>query len=444
MHRVLTCLTTEHDWRLVVLAGVVCFLASVAAISLFQRACATAGRVRAGWVLVAGAATGCGIWATHFIAILAYDPGFAVAYHIGLTALSLLAAIAVTSAGFGLAVIVPGRFAAPLSGALVGAGIGCMHYLGVAALEMPAHIVWRPELVVASVVFGILFGACALAVATRLRGWTGLAGGAALLALAIVAHHFTAMGAVGIIPDPLRVVHPFALSPSVIAIFVAVLAFAVAGMSLIGALADQRFAEATRQLKKRIGHLMHSQKALLEDADTKLREHHLRLDTALNNMSQGLIMFDAEARMVICNQRYIDMYGLDTSMVKPGVPLLDLLENRVRIGSYPGDPKAYVAELLTSIRKGFTTSIRSELADGRVIVVVNQPMAGGGWVATHEDITEQRRAEQRIALPPPSRQRAPKASRLRCSASTSTDSRRSMTCSATRPGTVCCNTRRRA
>jgi diguanylate cyclase (GGDEF)-like protein len=397
MYRVLTCLATEHDWRLVVLAGVVCFLASLAAISLFQRAYATAGRIRAGWVLTAGAATGCGIWATHFIAMLAYDPGFAVAYHVGLTALSLLVAIAVTSVGMGLAVTLPGRLAAPLGGALVGAGIGCMHYLGAAALEMPAHIVWRPELVAASVVLGMLFGASALMVATRFSGWIALAGGAALLALAIVSHHFTAMGAVGIIPDPLRVVHPFALSPSVIAIVVAVLAVAIAGMSLIGALADQRLAESTRQLTKRIGHLTHSQKVLLEDADTRLREHHLRLDTALNNMSQGLVMFDAEARMVICNQRYMDLYGLDSSAVKPGIALPDLLEARVRTGSYPGDPKAYVAELLSTIRKGFTSSVRSELADGRVIVVVNQPMAGGGWVATHEDITEQRRAEQRIA-----------------------------------------------
>jgi NO-binding membrane sensor protein with MHYT domain len=88
MFRVFNCLTIEHDWRLVVVAGVICFLASLTAISLFNRARATAGRVRAAWIVVAGAAAGCGIWATHFIAMLAYDPGVSIAYNIGLTALS--------------------------------------------------------------------------------------------------------------------------------------------------------------------------------------------------------------------------------------------------------------------------------------------------------------------------------------------------------------------
>src|ERR1044072_5014330 len=89
MFRVLSCLTGEHDLRLVGLAGVVCFLASLAAINLLHRAAATRGRARAGWLATAGAASGCGIWATHFIAVLAYDPGIGVNYNIGLTLLSL-------------------------------------------------------------------------------------------------------------------------------------------------------------------------------------------------------------------------------------------------------------------------------------------------------------------------------------------------------------------
>jgi len=99
MFRVFNCLTVEHDWRLVIVAGIVCFLASLVAVNLFHRARVTQGGVRAAWLLTAGAATGCGIWATHFIAMLAYEPGVAVAYDIGLTALSLVAAMAVTSGG---------------------------------------------------------------------------------------------------------------------------------------------------------------------------------------------------------------------------------------------------------------------------------------------------------------------------------------------------------
>src|ERR1700704_1477487 len=88
MFRVLTCLTTEHDWRLVIVAGIICLLASLVAVNLFHRARATTGRARTVWIITAGAATGSGIWATHFIAMLAYDPGVSIAYNMGLTVLS--------------------------------------------------------------------------------------------------------------------------------------------------------------------------------------------------------------------------------------------------------------------------------------------------------------------------------------------------------------------
>src|SRR5499427_137982 len=109
MFRVLSCLGGEHDLRLVALAGLVCFLASLVAVNLFRRARAARGSRRAAWVGLAGAATGCGIWATHFIAMLAYEPGVAIAYEIGLTALSLVMAVAVTSIGLAFAVAGPGR-----------------------------------------------------------------------------------------------------------------------------------------------------------------------------------------------------------------------------------------------------------------------------------------------------------------------------------------------
>ena len=97
MFRVFTCLATRARLAPRHRGGRGCFLASLTAISLFGRARAVTGRPRAIWVIGAGAATGCGIWATHFIAMLAYDPGISIAYNIGLTALSLMAAVFVTS-----------------------------------------------------------------------------------------------------------------------------------------------------------------------------------------------------------------------------------------------------------------------------------------------------------------------------------------------------------
>src|SRR5690349_20663109 len=115
MFRVLTCLTTEHDWRLVIVAGMICFLASLVAVNLFHRAQETGGRTRAIWITTAGAATGCGIWATHFIAMLAYDPGVGVVYNLGLTVASFIAAVLVTSIGIAIAV-----YAASTAGATIG------------------------------------------------------------------------------------------------------------------------------------------------------------------------------------------------------------------------------------------------------------------------------------------------------------------------------------
>src|SRR6202453_1676610 len=105
MFQVFTCLTTQHDWRLVVLAGVVCLLSSACGISLFYRAKATFGRARLLWVVLDAAAAGCGIWATHFIAMLAYDPIMGAGYNLVMTILSLLIAVLITGAGLSAALL---------------------------------------------------------------------------------------------------------------------------------------------------------------------------------------------------------------------------------------------------------------------------------------------------------------------------------------------------
>src|SRR5690242_10397245 len=132
-------------------------------------------------------------------------------------------------------------------------------------------------------------------------------------------------------------------------------------------------------------------------AQRKLVDQKLQLDTALNNMSHGLCMFDADARLVVCNERYLHMYGLSGQNAKPGCTVATLLEQRKKVGSFSGDPKRYCSELLAAIARGKPYSLLIETADGTTIQIVNQPMADGGWVATHEDISERRRSERQIA-----------------------------------------------
>ncbi|MFB9265349.1 EAL domain-containing protein [Bradyrhizobium erythrophlei] len=120
----------------------------------------------------------------------------------------------------------------------------------------------------------------------------------------------------------------------------------------------------------------------------------LRLDTAVNNMTQGLLLFDSSQHLVICNKRYIEMYGLSADVIKPGCSFRDVIEHRKRTGSFNGDVERYVSLVLRDVHVRNIMVIATP--DGRSIQVVNEPLADGGWVATHEDITERRRAEERI------------------------------------------------
>jgi diguanylate cyclase (GGDEF)-like protein/PAS domain S-box-containing protein len=126
----------------------------------------------------------------------------------------------------------------------------------------------------------------------------------------------------------------------------------------------------------------------------RLTLEKLRLDRAINNMTQGLLLFDASERLVVCNQRYIEMYGLSPDVIKAGCSFQDVIAHRQATGSFAGDPNEYIATVLRDIARKKIDVIQTP--DGRWIQIVNEPLADGGWVATHEDITERRRAEQRI------------------------------------------------
>ncbi|MGB6998057.1 MAG: PAS-domain containing protein, partial [Pseudolabrys sp.] len=127
-----------------------------------------------------------------------------------------------------------------------------------------------------------------------------------------------------------------------------------------------------------------------------LRQQSLRFDVALNNMSHGLVMFDASSRIVVCNSRFVEMYNVSRDVVKPGLPLLDLLKHRKECGSFAGDPVEYHAMILDQISRRKLTQQNVPTPAGRIIKIVNQPMPEGGWVATHEDITDKVEAENAI------------------------------------------------
>jgi diguanylate cyclase (GGDEF)-like protein len=240
MLTVYNCIVNEHDFRLVGLAAVICALASFTAMTLLHHVRKSSGHLRYAWLAVAATATGFGIWATHFIAMLAFSPGIPSGYNVFLTILSLVAAIALTGVGLGISVsrTLPGM--SWLGGAIVGGGIAAMHYTGMAAFEIAGRIDWDLGLVATSIALGAVIGAVALN--TGLRGDTirQRVYGGLLLTVAICSHHFTAMGAVAIVPDPTVEVSTTALPTSWLAVAVALASFTIIILAFAGLALDVR------------------------------------------------------------------------------------------------------------------------------------------------------------------------------------------------------------
>ena len=138
-----------------------------------------------------------------------------------------------------------------------------------------------------------------------------------------------------------------------------------------------------------------------------LRLHNLRMRVALDNMSQGLCMFDAGERLVLCNTRYMEMYKLPPEVARRGTTLHQLLEYRTAHNTFSRDIDEYRRELRDSMAHGGTKTTEVKSSDGRTIFVTNRPMPDGGWVATHEDVTERRDAEaERAAMQEQQQRRA--------------------------------------
>ncbi|ESZ54194.1 diguanylate phosphodiesterase [Mesorhizobium sp. L103C131B0] len=133
-------------------------------------------------------------------------------------------------------------------------------------------------------------------------------------------------------------------------------------------------------------------------AEQELKEQHRRFDAALANMSQGLLMYDAEGTLIVRNQRFLDLYKVTPDDFPLGMSQRALLEQMVRLRIYPSmDIDGEIANTRASLQAGEERSTDRSLADGRTLLVARRPLAGGGWVATFEDITERRRAEERMS-----------------------------------------------
>jgi diguanylate cyclase (GGDEF)-like protein len=172
-----------------------------------------------------------------------------------------------------------------------------------------------------------------------------------------------------------------------------IIAFAVYPMPGGGGMATHEDITAREQMSRRLKRQLEVGKEQEED----LRIRHLQFDTAINNMSQGLCFFDAAHRLIVCNDRYVDMYDLPRDRVGPGTPLTEIVDLRFAAGSCPATSRDDYLHWRTDVAiSAEPTDSIVELKNGRTFKIRHRPMPDGGWVATHEDITEQRRSEVKI------------------------------------------------
>jgi signal transduction histidine kinase/ActR/RegA family two-component response regulator len=355
MYAILNCIAPGDDYRLVALAALVCLISAWTSLSAYQRALAASGGLRRLLVALTAVAAAAGVWSTHFLAMLAYQPSLDIRYDLPRTAASLLMAWCGLALGFWIPARSPSLTGRLAGGAVVGVSIAVMHFTGVAAMQLQARLIWNPLTAFAAVALAVAFGSACLAVGGSLKRRGRMAAAVALLAVAICALHFTAMNAVVLLPDPSIALRGGAISRLALAGDVA----AFVALMLTGAAA-----------------VLGLNKASTRSALAELR-------AALDSAPSAIAFFDRSQRLFFWNAPFaaiLRLYGLEA---RSGLPRLTLM---ARIGRRTGPPDTSSA----CCEDGAASEV--ELPDGRWIRAEMNRSADGGLVAVLTDITDQRLA----------------------------------------------------
>ncbi|MDZ4375852.1 MAG: MHYT domain-containing protein [Phenylobacterium sp.] len=369
MSSVLTCVLVEHDLRLVVLAALVCAAAAGAAFGFHARAQrARALGNRLAWIALTGLVAGSGVWATHFIAMLAYQPQMPIGYAPVETALSLAMAVVGMGVGFAIPVLHPGRWVLVASGGLTGMAVGAMHFTGVAAMRAQARFEWDERFVIASMVIGVAAGAIAFATRLRLAGRARWGASTGFLMLGIVGLHFTAMAAVSLHPDPTMAVPSELAGREVLAAAAAVMVAMIltAGGSLI---AMERLGRRTTL--------------------SGLRD-------ALDVVPSALSFYDAGNGLVSWNRAYDRlMRGVGLEIFE-GMSRHRMVDASLRAGWRPVDGSD-ILERRRAADTRASPAMHLTTPDGRILRHESFATADGGGVTVMTDVTEQLETTRALA-----------------------------------------------
>ncbi len=388
----------QLDLRLVLFAVLIAAAAAFTALQSHARARELQGRGRAAWLLLAGTSAAAGIWATHFLAVRAYDWGAPTGYDPMLVAAALLVATVATTAGFALAAP-DGRWHAAAGGAVIGAGIVVTHVVGLKALSLPGALHRHALLAVPIHVLAVALCCLALLAYRELARRPAIWLASALMTLAVCGLHLAGVGAITVIPDPTVVVPAWHMSGATLAIVVgcttALVMVAARLATLLSSLSGYALDDVTE--REKLNARLEAQNGLLKQSQDQLEAQNEQLDAALANMVQGLAMFDAEQRLVLANDRYGELYGHPPGELKSGMTLHQIIELRLARGLYPGMTADDVLTGMLRRAGGGQPSDRiTRPGNGRVLSVATQLLSTGGHVVTLHDISEQERLKKQL------------------------------------------------
>ncbi len=380
-------LVATYHPTLVALSIVVASLAAYAVLGLAERISAAGGALAKRSWLSAGAVTmGIGVWAMHFLGMLAFRLPVRVNYDVRVTLVSVVPAV--LASGIMLHVISQAKISTGrlmLGGALMGAGIGVMHYTGMAAMRMNAVMRYDPVLFVVSVIVAIVLATTALYtkfLASSGRGgshrhWATKLGAALVMGCAVAGMHYTGMAASYVFPG--NGVEPITagLDPTFLGAWVSVATVLITGLAIFVTVVDGR----------------------LEAAAHSERLSRFRLLEAIESISEGFSLFDTDDRLVLCNNRYRELADPVPAGGLVGMrfeQVIRMIAERGRVADAKGRADAWVADRLARYGNPSGPYVQ-QLADGRWLQVSERKIPEIGTVAVYTDITGLKEAEAEMA-----------------------------------------------
>ncbi len=372
MIRIVDCVSYQHNPWLLALAAVVCLISTSTALRLMMYGAKARGGSQSSLLLLGGACGGGGAWVTHFIAMLAFNPGVATGYDPAETIASLVIII------FAGALSVLATFRTPkpwniwIWGLFFSFGVGAMHYADMAVLRVPGRMSWNPGYVVASLAAGGFFAMLSLRLAIKVRSGVMFLASSATMALAICSLHLIGMAAVTITLDPTVQVSPNIVPTGLVAVGVGALVILIAAIGLATGWADVRTQRSSLELLRQI----------------------------IEGVPQGLAYFDADDRYVMGNKAYhreITAVGFE---IKPGMRYREILDCAMAAhkGKIPLEAQAAWVTGHLRERAGASSQFDQQKSDGRFVRVESNRTLSGGVVMLVSDITGLRRQADDLAI----------------------------------------------